>query len=152
MKIFFYSLLVFVIIPSVFLVIMSLTAREPKTGLVAGKLRACPGSPNCVVSENETPASRIEPLIFKGEPGRAWEALRQAVERSGGTIREDRNGYLWAAFTSRVFRFVDDVELRLDGQRGVIHVRSASRAGSSDFGVNRKRIEKLRAVFEEILK
>jgi uncharacterized protein (DUF1499 family) len=131
---------------------MSCTARVTKTGLVENKLQACPGTPNCVVSESETAASRIEPLVFQGSPGKAWEALKQAVEQAGGAIRQDQNGYLWATFTSKVFRFVDDVECRLDAERGVVHVRSASRVGHSDFGVNRKRIEKLRNTFDEALK
>jgi uncharacterized protein (DUF1499 family) len=147
-----YTLIILILIPSVFLALKSLTSRTPKTGLVAGALRACPDSPNCVVSENETAASRVEPLRFEGAPGQAWIALRRAVERNGGAIREDRDGYLWATFTSRVFRFIDDVEFRLNAAGGVIHVRSASRAGHSDFGVNRKRVEKLRADFDAALK
>lgn len=144
-----YALLMLILVPAAFLGLMSLTSREPKTGPVAGKLRACPDSPNCVVSENETPASRVDPLPFDGAPQQAWAALREAVERGGGVIREDRDGYLWATFTSRIFRFVDDVEFRMDAAGGVIHVRSASRAGYSDFGVNRKRVEKLRAAFAD---
>jgi uncharacterized protein (DUF1499 family) len=56
---------------------------------------------------------------------------------------------LWATFTSKVFRFVDDVELRLDPQNNCIQVRSASRIGYSDLGVNRQRIDKLRALYLE---
>lgn len=152
MKIFFYTILILLLVSCVLLALMSLISREPKTGLVAGRLRACPDSPNCVVSENETPASRVEPLSFEGDPRQAWDALRRAVEHGGGSIREDRNGYLWATFTSRIFRFVDDVEFRMDETRGAIHLRSASRAGYSDFGVNRKRVEKLRVAFAEALK
>jgi uncharacterized protein (DUF1499 family) len=135
----------------VFLAIMSLTSRTPKTGLIAAKLQPCPGTPNCVVSENGTSVSRIDPLLFKSQPDKAWMTLRQVVTGNGGTIRQQQQDYLWATFTSRVFRFVDDVEFRLDAAQGVIHMRSASRAGSSDFGVNRKRIEKLRAAFAAAL-
>lgn len=150
MKIAFYTLFILVLVPFAFLLIMSIASRAPKMGLSGEKLRPCPDSPNCVVSENATPSSRIEPLSFKVAPEQAWTALRRAVERGGGVIREDRDGYLWATFTSRFFRFIDDVEFRMDAVHGIIHVRSASRAGSSDFGVNRKRIEKLRAEFEEM--
>jgi uncharacterized protein (DUF1499 family) len=104
-----------------------------------------------VVSENGTSVSRIDPLLFKSQPDKAWMTLRQVVTGNGGTIRQQQQDYLWATFTSRVFRFVDDVEFRLDAAQGVIHMRSASRAGSSDFGVNRKRIEKLRAAFAAAL-
>jgi uncharacterized protein (DUF1499 family) len=143
-----YIALALVLVPVVFLAFKSLTSPAPKIGLVAGKLRPCPNSPNCVVSENDTAVSRVEALPFEGAPDRAWGLLRQTVERNAGSIREDRDGYLWATFTSSIFRFVDDVEFRLDAARGVIHVRSASRAGYSDFGVNRKRVEKLRTAFD----
>lgn len=149
MKVLIYSLAILVLAPLAFLAFKSLTSPAPKTGLAGGKLRPCPNSPNCVVSENDMAASRIEALRFSGATDSAWSLLRQVVERSGGIIREDRDGYLWATFTSRVFRFVDDVEFRLEAARGVIHVRSASRAGYSDFGVNRKRVEKLRAAFAD---
>ena len=66
----------------------------------------------------------------------------QAQPRAAVTVREAH--YLRAEFTSRVLRFVDDVEFWL-GEAGLIHVRSASRLGHSDFGVNRARVEHLRA-------
>src|SRR5687768_8845261 len=141
MKTALYTLLALVLIPCMLLAIMSFTARTVKTGLVANKLRPCPDSPNCVVSENETAASRVEPLLFEGAPEQAWAVLRQVVTQNGGTIQQDQDGYLWTTFTSRIFRFVDDVEFRLDAARGVIHLRSASRVGHSDLGVNRKRVE-----------
>jgi uncharacterized protein (DUF1499 family) len=64
-------------------------------------------------------------------------------------IRRDESGYLHAECQSRLFRFTDDLELRLDAARGVIHVRSASRVGHSDLGANRKRVEALRRAVEE---
>ena len=54
---------------------------------------------------------------------------------------------MWATFRTRFWRFVDDVELRLDEKGGVIHVRSASRVGKGDMGMNRKRVEELRKIF-----
>jgi uncharacterized protein (DUF1499 family) len=152
MKTVIYGLLALVLIPCMLLAIMSCTARTVKTGLAANKLPPCPESPNCVVSENETAVSRIEPLLFAGPPEQAWAVLRQVVVQNGGTIRQDQNNYLWTTFTSRIFRFVDDVEFRLDAGHGMIHVRSASRVGHSDLGVNRKRVEKLRLAFKEVLK
>jgi uncharacterized protein (DUF1499 family) len=58
-------------------------------------------------------------------------------------IREDGN-YLYAEYKSALLGYVDDVELLLDEKAALVHVRSASRLGRSDFGVNRKRIEELR--------
>ena len=58
-------------------------------------------------------------------------------------------GYLYAEFRSKLMGFVDDVEFLADPAAGVVHVRSASRLGRRDFGVNRSRIEALRAILEK---
>ena len=50
-------------------------------------------------------------------------------------------------FRSRFWHFVDDLELRMDFKHMVIHVRFASRVGKGDLGVNRKRVEELRSLF-----
>lgn len=67
----------------------------------------------------------------------------------GGQVLREENGYLHAVFRSRFYRFIDDLELRLDREHRVIHLRSAARAGYSDFGVNRKRAEQVRALFRD---
>jgi uncharacterized protein (DUF1499 family) len=88
----------------------------------------------------------VAPLKFRGDSATAWAALVAAVRGSGRTtIVTERPGYLHAEFTSRVLGFVDDVEFQLDAGARDIHVRSASRLGRSDFGVNRARIEAIRA-------
>ena len=130
----------------IYLSIDSRKARE--TGLLNGKLRPCPGTPNCVVSEDGGKDSYIEPLAFSGEPGAAWEHAKEALTGLGGRIEKDTGDYLWATFRSRIWRFVDDTELRLDAAGKVIHVRSASRVGKGDLGVNRKRVERLRSLFK----
>jgi uncharacterized protein (DUF1499 family) len=53
--------------------------------------------------------------------------------------------YLHAECASAVFGFVDDLELQLRASEGRIAVRSASRLGRSDLGVNRRRVEALRS-------
>jgi uncharacterized protein (DUF1499 family) len=102
-----------------------------------------------VSSEDEGTSSWIEPLVFGDDPESAWGRAVQAVRDIGGKVHEDTGDYLWATFTSRVFRFVDDLELRMDRDARVVHVRSASRVGYSDLGVNRKRVERLRATFND---
>jgi uncharacterized protein (DUF1499 family) len=130
------------------LVALSFMSREPgDLGLENGGLRLCPDSPNCVVTEGPSPGT--EPLLFDGDAAGAWEAAKRSVEDIGGAIRQDEGGYLWATFSSKIFRFIDDLELRMDRQRGSIHVRSASRVGHSDLGVNAKRVEALRKAFRE---
>ena len=143
------SLIVLIVILAVLLTILSCASNPPKVQLVEGRLRACPNSPNCVSSESDSGSSRIEPLTFQGLPGKAWGDLKETIRDMGGKIQEEREGYLWATFTSRVFRFVDDVEFRVVSTDGMIHVRSGSRVGYSDLGVNRRRVEKLRTLFNQ---
>lgn len=119
----------------------------PSLGLIDGKLAPCPDSPNCVCSEYDGKVSHVEPLAFTGDPQSAWKKAREAVLNIGGNIEKELDGYLWATFTSRLFRFVDDLELRMEGTSHNIHVRTASRVGNSDFGVNRKRVQNLRNNF-----
>lgn len=137
------SLVVF----AVFFTILSCASNPPKVQLVDGRLRACPNSPNCVSSESDSASSRIEPLAFQGPPEKAWDDLKETIREMGGKIQEEHDGFLWTTFTSRVFRFVDDVEFRMVSTGGMIHVRSGSRVGYSDLGVNRRRVEKLRTLF-----
>ncbi len=126
--------------------------HPPPPGLVDNRLSPCPGSPNCVSSERNSGRSHIAPLGFTGTPDAAWVDLRNALNRIGGDIRRDDTRYLWATFTTRILRFVDDVQCRLDAANQVIHVRSASRIGYSDFGTNRRRVAALRREFARVQK
>ena len=124
----------------------------PEPDMLNGKLRACPDKPNCVCSENygQKSRNRIPPLSIS-EEGRqlVWTRLIATIKANGGEIRQQTATYLHATFTSSLLRFVDDVEFRLDTEHHQLHARSASRVGYSDFGVNRKRIEKIRDAFEK---
>jgi uncharacterized protein (DUF1499 family) len=87
----------------------------------------------------------IEPFRLTAEPKAAWQALQEAVAGMPRTkIEEVGETYLHAEARSRVFRFVDDLECELRPAEGIIAVRSASRVGHSDLGVNRRRVEELR--------
>jgi uncharacterized protein (DUF1499 family) len=120
--------------------------RPAELGLLpSGTLRPCPSSPNCVSSEAGTSAAqRVEPFAA---PGGTQDLAKLATLVGGwprAAIITSSGGYLHAEFTSLIMRFVDDVEFRYDTAAKVIHVRSASRLGKSDLGVNRKRVEALR--------
>ncbi len=91
--------------------------------------------------------SRIEGLAFTGTPGAALECLKRAIEDIGGAIEFESGGYIWAVFKTTVFRFIDDMEFRIDPRNRVVHLRSASRIGYYDFGVNRRRTAALRQRF-----
>jgi uncharacterized protein (DUF1499 family) len=111
-------------------------------------LSPCPASPNCVSSQATDAEHSTEPLRYTGDSTLAWERLKSALgSESRLSIVEDTGSYLHAEARSLIFRFVDDIEFVLDPESGVIQVRSASRVGYSDFGVNRRRVERVREVF-----
>ena len=131
---------------AVALALLSLLSKPPANlGASGGRLAPCPGSPNCVSSQAEDEAHRVDPVAFEGEPEEAWARLRAVLEVWPRTrVVTATPTYLHAECTSLVFRFVDDVEFLLDHDARVIHVRSASRAGHSDLGANRRRVEAIR--------
>src|SRR5262249_27541182 len=122
--------------------LLSQLARKPgNLGVHDGRLAECPGTPNCISSQATDEGHRIEPLRFERDPDVAWKRVREIVAAWPRTrVVTAADGYLHAECTSLVFRFVDDLECLLDRDANVIHVRSASRAGHSDLGVNRRRV------------
>lgn len=130
---------------------LSLTAKRPGgLGVREGKLSPCPESPNCVCSQGADGSHAVEALTFADAPAAAWARLRRVVDaQPRAAVVESSEDYLHVECTSAVFRFVDDLEFRLDRDAKAIHVRSASRAGRSDLGVNRDRVERLRRAFAQ---
>jgi uncharacterized protein (DUF1499 family) len=116
-------------------------------GVEHGRLAPCKRTPNCVSSQAD-PADRehhIAPIAFRG----SMADLRRAVESmERATVIKAERDYLYAEYRTRLMRYVDDLELYYDERQGVLHVRSASRLGRRDFGVNRKRVEALRALIQ----
>jgi uncharacterized protein (DUF1499 family) len=125
--------------------------RPGNLGVKEGRLAPPKTTPNCVSSQADPADAEhyIAPIPFKGGALEAMAAARRAVESMQGAavIRHEGN-YLYAEFRTHVMRFVDDVEFIFDEKAGLIHVRSASRLGRRDFGVNRARIEAIRARIE----
>jgi uncharacterized protein (DUF1499 family) len=125
--------------------------RPDNLGLREGRLAPCRRSPNCVSSQAD-PSDAVHyvaPIAFRGDALAAMAAARRAIESmERSTVIRHEGNYLYAEFRSRLMRYVDDLELTCDEKAGVIHVRSASRLGRRDFGVNRKRVEALRARIE----
>jgi uncharacterized protein (DUF1499 family) len=113
------------------------------------RLASCPDSPNCVSSDATDPSHRVPPFAIILPAKEAWRLVREAVnDIPRTTITEITDSYLHAECRSMVFRFVDDLELELRPAEGIIAVRSASRTGYSDFGVNRSRVERLRSALQ----
>jgi uncharacterized protein (DUF1499 family) len=120
--------------------------RPDNLGVTNGRLAPCKRSPNCVSSQADPADAEhyIAPIAFRGN---AIAAVRKAVEAMPRTrIISADSHYLYAEFRTRLMRYVDDVEFHFDEKAGLIHVRSASRLGRRDFGVNRDRVERLRAL------
>lgn len=129
-----------------------LRGRQPTDiGLRSGGLKLPgPGSKNAVSSQSRDPATFIEPIVFEGNPKDAWSTL-QAIVRSmpRTTIVTLHDGYLYAEAQTPLLHYVDDMEFLLAAQAGGgrIDMRSASRLGRHDFGVNRARLETVRQAF-----
>lgn len=142
-----------ILLAMITLAVLAMHSRaQAPPGRIDGRLPPCPDSPNCVCSEYPADSAHyVEPLRLPGDlplasvPGRLGEQVRTL----GGTVTLVQQDYLAASFRSRLFGFVDDLQLRLDVEEGVIQVRSASRVGRSDLGVNQRRVEALRRLWRQ---
>ena len=105
------------------------------------RLKECPRSPNCVSTQTKQKDKLMRAITFSGEANVIAESIKSIITKLPHTklISED-NGALHFTFTSRFFRFVDDVHFIIDSDKKLIHFRSASRTGYSDLGANRKRM------------
>jgi len=129
----------------VVLELLSFTGAAPARGPDVTELPGCPDSPNCVSSQNASGEHAVEPLQISGEPASEWERAKAVVADLGGQPAPGTGGsYARFEFRSRTFGFVDDLELLLNGEDQRIEIRSASRSGYSDMGVNRRRVETIR--------
>jgi uncharacterized protein (DUF1499 family) len=109
-------------------------------------LKPCPNKPNCVSSLSTDKAHAVEPLSYHGDWQTVKRTLLELIENlPRSAVVANRNEYLHVIFKSKIFGFVDDVELVFDDAHKVIHIKSASRLGYYDFGVNRQRVEMLRS-------
>jgi uncharacterized protein (DUF1499 family) len=135
-----------------------LSGRQPQgLGVRDGRLKPPSRTPNSVSSQAQLYAdapqkdyATVAPLHYEGDAGTAIERLKRVVEgMPGAAVVTSRPDYLYAQFTTTWLKFVDDVEFWASPPEGVIHVRSASRIGRRDFGVNRARVEAIRAAFEK---
>lgn len=125
--------------------------RPTNIGIQSGQLAPCPGTPNCVNSQSQNAQHSLKPLTYDSTPTEAMANLKTVIQSLERTkIITETENYLYAEFTSKLMGYVDDVEFLLDDRAKVIHVRSASRLGKSDLGVNRKRIETIRTKLNEL--
>jgi len=121
-------------------------SRPGNLGITNGLLAPCPSMPNCVSSQSRDPEHAVAALTCTSSPAEAMAKLKRIVQAMPRTlIVTETPTYLHAEFTSAIMRFVDDVEFSLEESTRSIHIRSASRLGKSDLGVNRKRVEEIRS-------
>ena len=119
--------------------------RPDEMGMDPSGLRGCPKSPNCVSSEAKDETHAIEGFRLKGDPDVSWPRIQYEIAlMPGWTVITTTHTYIHVECKSRIFRFIDDLELHLNPSSGIISIRSASRVGYWDFGVNRRRVEFLR--------
>jgi uncharacterized protein (DUF1499 family) len=117
--------------------------RPANLGVINGALAACPDSPNCVSSQAGDERHRIEPFATGDDPDAAFARLAEiARRRPDATVIDSTDTYLRVEL--RTTFFTDDAEFLLDRERRLIQLRSASRLGYSDLGLNRRRIEEIR--------
>jgi uncharacterized protein (DUF1499 family) len=119
--------------------------RPITLGVKEGKLSPCPKSPNCVCSQQSDALHAIAPLTYTCSTSEAMEKVKQviaAIDRA--KVITQTEDYIYAEFSSKLMGFVDDVEFYFEPTAKIIQIRSASRLGQSDMGVNRKRVELIR--------
>ena len=122
-------------------------------GLKNKLLSPCPGTPNCVSSQEKDSQHLIQPITFEGSLELVKERLHGVLNSMRGTRIITQDVVYWhVEFTTQLLRFIDDVEFFFDGSQSLIHVRSASRQGYWDLGVNRRRVETIRYSFVELTK
>jgi uncharacterized protein (DUF1499 family) len=121
--------------------------RPSNLGVIDSGLSPCPASPNCVSSDARDKPHMIPAFQLDVSPTEGWQVARKTVLQLPRTrIVNEASDYLHAECQSAILGFVDDLELHLRPAEKIIAVRSASRLGHSDFGVNRSRVENLRGM------
>ncbi|MDJ0651101.1 MAG: DUF1499 domain-containing protein [Xenococcaceae cyanobacterium MO_188.B19] len=142
---------IFIIIASSLIFSQSTWAITSSLGVKDGYLSPCPETPNCVVSQKTDTIHEISPIEYHTDQATARATLLKVltvVPRT--TVTEQTENYIRAESKSRIFKFVDDLEFYFPDKEKVIHLRSASRVGESDLGVNRRRIEQIRLAVADL--
>nr|WP_238993820.1 DUF1499 domain-containing protein [Calothrix sp. PCC 6303] len=120
-------------------------------GVSDAHLSSCPASPNCVVSQDADIKHSIDPITYHIDRNAARETLLKVLTVVPRTeVVERTDSYIRAVSKSRIFGFVDDVEFYFPKHENLIHLRSASRVGDSDLGVNRRRMEQIRLALQDL--
>lgn len=115
-----------------------------------GQLAPMPDKPNAVSSQTAVVDKQVEPLPFKGNAEETMAAIIAVLKQMpGNEIKQQESHYLYSIFTTPLMHYHDDVEWLLDEQNQLVHFRSQSRAGHSDMGLNRKRYDDFRELYQK---
>lgn len=120
-------------------------------GFENGHLKACGNKPNCVSSQADTESEYYIDPIKDSNIESVWDNINVMLPDMGLKLENSQENYLHFTEKSKVFGFTDDVEFLLNTEEGLIEVRSQSRVGYSDMGVNRKRLEKIKQAVSSTL-
>lgn len=126
-------------------------AAQTQNILVMGgrvTIRDCGKAPHCVSTKASSDARRVAPIAFAGSQEEFHAKTLSALQKMpNAKIIKDVGHYLAVEFQSKFFKFTDDFEIQLNPEKAEIDLRSESRVGYYDFGVNKKRVEKFRELF-----
>jgi len=138
----------FSLYPIIFVMLVSCQGIVPKHlgphGSEGKAFFPCSSSSNCIsTTEDSSRENYIEPISYTEPKEMAYQKVVKVIEnRDGCKIKTRDEYYIWAECTSSLFKFVDDLEV-LFNESGKIHMKSASRKGKLDFGVNKKRLNEI---------
>lgn len=125
-------------------------AQIPELGVKQGQLQPVSNKPNNVSTQSTDPEKNIPTLPTKATIEDTMDALVNAVQAYGGAeIKTRTEDYLYVVFTTKLMKYHDDAEFWIDTANKQVHFRSASRAGISDMGLNRKRYEQLAELYRD---
>ncbi|MBS2969131.1 DUF1499 domain-containing protein [Metabacillus sp. KIGAM252] len=115
------------------------------------RIHACDkNSKNCVSTFNQEKPQQIRPasyILSEGEAMAIMKDLLTSMDRV--SVEEEDTVYIRCIFQTKWLRFKDDVEIWFDSENKKVHIKSSSRMGYSDFGVNRRRAERILQSFQE---
>lgn len=124
-------------------------SKVPELGVDNGRFKPLSNRPNGVSTQAKDPSKQVEPWPMKTTREETLQAIVSAVNSFGGAdIKAQSDDYIYAVFTTPLMKYHDDAEFYLDSSTGQVHFRSASRAGRSDLGLNRKRFGQLTQLYQ----
>ncbi len=120
-------------------------------GVKDGKFVSCNGKWNCVITQTvDGQKPNAQPMHYTGSKKEARALLKKIILSFARTkIITENEDYIYATFESGFWHFIDDVEFYFPNNANTIQMRSASRVGKYDFGVNKRRLKRIRKVFEK---